>query len=69
MTRHDAKAHWGRTGHRHGRIRTCSLGLLEEAAEYFGLGLLHARTLIKEVAIATSTFSPQDPAQREVGGC
>jgi serine/threonine-protein kinase HipA len=41
---------------------TCSLDLLEEAAEYFGLGLLHARTLIKEVAIATSTG--RDVAQK-----
>jgi serine/threonine-protein kinase HipA len=32
---------------------TCSLDLLEEAAEYFGLGLPPARAIIKEVATAT----------------
>lgn len=35
---------------------TCSIDLLEEAAEYFGLGLSPARQIIKEVAIATATW-------------
>jgi serine/threonine-protein kinase HipA len=35
---------------------TCSLDLVENAAEYFGLGLPQARTVIKEVATATTTW-------------
>lgn len=35
---------------------TCSLDLLEAAAEYFSLGLQQARAVIKEVAIATATW-------------
>jgi serine/threonine-protein kinase HipA len=35
---------------------TCSLDLLEEAAEYFSFGLAQARTVIKEVATATATW-------------
>ena len=35
---------------------TCSLDLLESAAEYFSLGLAQARTMIKEVATATATW-------------
>lgn len=35
---------------------TCSLDLLEESAEYFGLGLGQARTIIKEVAMVTATW-------------
>lgn len=35
---------------------TCSLDLLEAAAEYFGLGLAPARAIIKEVATATATW-------------
>lgn len=35
---------------------TCSLDLLESASEYFALPLAKARTIIKEVAIATSTW-------------
>jgi serine/threonine-protein kinase HipA len=35
---------------------TCSLDLLEEAAEYFGFGLAQARTVIKEVATVTATW-------------
>jgi serine/threonine-protein kinase HipA len=35
---------------------TCSLDLLEEAAEYFGLGLPQARAIIKEVATATARW-------------
>lgn len=35
---------------------TCSLDLVENAAQYFGLGLPQARTLIKEVAVATTTW-------------
>jgi serine/threonine-protein kinase HipA len=35
---------------------TCSLDLVENAAEYFGLGLAQARTVIKEVAAATTTW-------------
>jgi serine/threonine-protein kinase HipA len=43
---------------------TCSIDLLEEAAEYFGLGLSPARQIIKEVATATATW--RDVA-KEVG--
>ncbi|MGP9766995.1 type II toxin-antitoxin system HipA family toxin [Halomonas sp. AOP13-D3-9] len=43
---------------------TCSLGLLEEAAEYFGLGLKSARTIIREVAEATQTWQS---VAKEVG--
>lgn len=43
---------------------TCSIDLLEKAAEYFGLGLESARVILKEVAGATSTW--RDVAQ-EVG--
>jgi len=42
---------------------TSSLDLLEEAAEYFGLGLLQARAIIKEVATATATW--RDVAQKQ----
>jgi hypothetical protein len=35
---------------------TCSLDLLEDAAEYFGLALKPARIIIKEVATATATW-------------
>jgi serine/threonine-protein kinase HipA len=42
--------------------RTCSLDLLEEAAEYFGLGLPQARAIIKEVATATAKW--RDVAQK-----
>jgi serine/threonine-protein kinase HipA len=35
---------------------TCSVDLLEKAAEYFGLGLSPARTIIKEVATVTATW-------------
>lgn len=35
---------------------TCSIDLLEEAAEYFGLGLKPARAILKEVASATATW-------------
>ena len=35
---------------------TCSLSLVEEAADYFGLALKDARTIIKEVASATSKW-------------
>lgn len=35
---------------------TCSIDLLEEAAEYFSLGLTPARAIIKEVAKATATW-------------
>jgi serine/threonine-protein kinase HipA len=35
---------------------TCSLDLLEEAAEFFSLGLAPARTIIKEVATVTSKW-------------
>jgi serine/threonine-protein kinase HipA len=35
---------------------TCSLDLVESAAEYFGLGSAQARTVIKEVAAATATW-------------
>lgn len=40
---------------------TCSIDLLEEAAEYFGLGLKPARAILKEVASATAAW-------REVAG-
>jgi serine/threonine-protein kinase HipA len=43
---------------------TCSIDLLEQAAEYFGLGLSPAREIIKEVATATATW--RDVA-KEVG--
>lgn len=43
---------------------TCSLDLLEEAAEYFGLPLAAARAVIKEVAATTATW--RDTA-KEVG--
>jgi serine/threonine-protein kinase HipA len=43
---------------------TCSLDVLEEAAEYFGLGLPQARAIIKGVATATAKW--RDVA-REVG--
>lgn len=43
---------------------TCSIDLLEEAAEYFGLGLSPARQIVKEVARATATW--RDVA-KEVG--
>jgi serine/threonine-protein kinase HipA len=35
---------------------TCSVDLLEEAAEYFGLGLPQARAIIKEVATVTAKW-------------
>lgn len=35
---------------------TCSLDLVERASEYFGLGLIQARAIIKEVAAATATW-------------
>lgn len=35
---------------------TCSLDLLESSAEYFGLSLVEARAIIKEVAAATATW-------------
>jgi serine/threonine-protein kinase HipA len=35
---------------------TCSIDLLEAASEYFGLGLAAARTIIKGVAVVTSTW-------------
>ena len=35
---------------------TCSLDLVENAAEYFGLGLPQARSVIQEVAAATTTW-------------
>jgi serine/threonine-protein kinase HipA len=35
---------------------TCSIDLLEDAAEYFGLGLAAARVIIGEVAAATATW-------------
>lgn len=43
---------------------TCSLGLLEEASEYFGLGLKSARTIIREVAEITRTWQS---VAKEVG--
>lgn len=41
---------------------TCSLDLLEEAAEYFSLGLPQARAIIREVATATAKW--RDVAQK-----
>jgi len=41
---------------------TCSLDLLEEAAEYFSLGLHQARAIIKDVAKATAKW--RDVAQK-----
>lgn len=35
---------------------TCSIDLLEEAAQYFGLELAAARSIIKEVATVTATW-------------
>jgi serine/threonine-protein kinase HipA len=35
---------------------TCSIDLLEEAAECFSFGLAQARTVIKEVATVTATW-------------
>jgi serine/threonine-protein kinase HipA len=35
---------------------TCSLDLVESAAEYFGLGLAQARAVIREVAAAAATW-------------
>lgn len=35
---------------------TCSIDLLESAADYFALSLAKAREIIKEVAVATSTW-------------
>ncbi len=35
---------------------TCSLDVLEDAAQYFSLGLAQARAIIKEVAVATSAW-------------
>jgi serine/threonine-protein kinase HipA len=35
---------------------TCSLDLVESASEYFGLGLIQARAVIKEVAAVTATW-------------
>src|SRR5579863_4624872 len=35
---------------------TCSIDLLEAASEYFGLGLVAARGIIKEVAVVTATW-------------
>lgn len=35
---------------------TCSLALLEEAADYYGLALAEARAIIKQVALATRTW-------------
>ena len=35
---------------------TCSLDLLEAASEFFGLTLLQARAVIKEVATVTATW-------------
>jgi serine/threonine-protein kinase HipA len=43
---------------------TCSIGLLEDAAEYFGLGLAPARKIINEIAAATAGW--RDVA-KEVG--
>ena len=43
---------------------TCSLDLLEAASEYFALSLTKARTIIKEVAAATSAWRT---VAREVG--
>ena len=41
---------------------TCSIDLLEEAAQYFGLGLAQALAIIKEVAVVTATW--RDVAQK-----
>jgi len=35
---------------------TCSIDLLEEAAQYFGVGLRPARAIIKEIATVTATW-------------
>jgi serine/threonine-protein kinase HipA len=35
---------------------TCSVGLLEAAAQYFGLGLKSARVILREVAAVTATW-------------
>lgn len=43
---------------------TCSIDLLEDAAEYFGLGVAVARSIIKEVATVTATWRK---VAREVG--
>jgi serine/threonine-protein kinase HipA len=43
---------------------TCSIDLLEDAAEYFSLGLAAARSIIKEVATVTATWRR---VAREVG--
>ena len=43
---------------------TCSVALLEEASEYFGLGLRKARDIIREVADVTRTWQS---VAREVG--
>ncbi len=43
---------------------TCSLDLLQASAEYFGLGLDNAQSVIKDVAAATSTWRE---TAREVG--
>jgi serine/threonine-protein kinase HipA len=43
---------------------TCSLDLLESAAEYFGLTLQQARLIIKEVAIVTASWRDMAKAVR-----
>jgi serine/threonine-protein kinase HipA len=43
---------------------TCSLGLLEAAAEFFALTLAQARVIIKEIATVTATWRE---TAREVG--
>ena len=35
---------------------TCSIGLLESASGYFGLGLATARSIVKQVAVVTATW-------------
>lgn len=35
---------------------TCSVDLLEASSEYFGLGVVAARAIIKEVAVVTATW-------------
>jgi serine/threonine-protein kinase HipA len=35
---------------------TCSIDLVESAAEYFALGLAQAKSIIREVATATTTW-------------
>lgn len=35
---------------------TCSIGLLEAASGYFGLGLAAARAIVKDVAVVTATW-------------